>query len=103
MGITSATEVGGDGGILTVATNRRWLGVGHDPSRGTMVDNHCDVGSCLQRAVLTISSMHQVATAYIRGACAEPREVGEMSLKVGAFRRSTDGGDAGRMTTAGRE
>ena len=50
-----------------------------------------------------ISSMRQVATAYIRGACAEPREVGEMSLKVGAFRRSTDGGDAGRMTTAGRE
>jgi len=79
VGITSATEVGGDDGVLTVVTNRGRLGVGHDPSRGTTVVNHCDGGSCLQRAVLTTSSMHQVAKAYICGACAEPREDGKTS------------------------
>jgi len=34
--------------------------------------------------------MHQVAKAYIRGACAELREDGETSRRAGAFRRSRD-------------
>ena len=95
MGITSAAEVDGDDRILTVATNRGRLGVGHDPSRGTTVVNHCNAGSCSQRAALTTSFMHQVANAYIREACDELREDGETSPKAGAFRRSRDDGDAG--------
>jgi len=34
--------------------------------------------------------MHQVAKAYIRGACVEIREDSEMSPRAGAFRRSRD-------------
>jgi len=34
--------------------------------------------------------MHQVAKAYIRGACAELREDGETSPRAGAFRHSRD-------------
>ena len=34
--------------------------------------------------------MHEVANAYIRGACAEIREGSETSPRAGAFRRSRD-------------
>jgi len=38
--------------------------------------------------------MHQVAKAYIRGACAEIQENSETSPRAGAFRRSRDEDEA---------
>ena len=55
-----------------------------DLSRGTTAG--CSAGCCLQRTTLTTSSMHQVAKAYIRGACAEIREDGETNPRTGALR-----------------
>lgn len=67
----------------------------HDLARGTMANILCNEGNVLLRTALMTSFMRQVEKAYTCEVCDELREDSEPSLKVGAFRRSRDDGDAG--------